>query len=72
MLPMDIHHLFRLHLNAGIEKANLRYDDFLFQSRFKNLPHISTRQYARILKDWVKSIGLDPDTYGTHSMRRTK
>jgi site-specific recombinase XerC len=34
--------------------------------------HISTRQYARLVREWVKSIGLDPASYGTHSMRRTK
>lgn len=32
----------------------------------------STRQYARIVKKWVASIGLDPSIYATHSMRRTK
>lgn len=35
-------------------------------------PHLSTRQYARIIDRWVSSIGLDPTTYGTFSMRRTK
>lgn len=34
--------------------------------------HISTRQYARIVRDWVTSIGLEASAYGTHSMRRTK
>ncbi|GLR77842.1 hypothetical protein GCM10007856_05100 [Azospirillum oryzae] len=33
---------------------------------------ISTRQYARLVDRWVGEIGLDPATYGTHSMRRTK
>lgn len=45
---------------------------FLWPSRFHHRPHISTRQYARMLKDWVKTIGLEPSAYGTHSMRRTK
>ena len=35
-------------------------------------PHLSTRQYARLVQGWVSSVGLDPLTYGTHSMRRTK
>lgn len=35
-------------------------------------PHLSTRQYARIVNDWVRAIGLDPSAYGTHSLRRTK
>jgi DNA replication protein DnaC len=34
--------------------------------------HVSTRQYARLDHEWVSSIGLDPTSYGTHSMRRTK
>jgi site-specific recombinase XerC len=25
-----------------------------------------------MLKEWVRSIGLGPSAYGTHSMRRTK
>lgn len=45
---------------------------YLSPGRFHDRPHISTRQYARLLKDWVKSIGLEPSAYGTHSMRRTK
>ena len=35
-------------------------------------PHVLTRQYARIVHRWVGSIGPDPSTYGTHTMRRTK
>lgn len=46
--------------------------DYLWPGRFHDRLHISTRQYARLLKDWVKSIGLEPSAYGTHSMRRTK
>ena len=45
---------------------------FLFPSRFHDRPHISTRQYARLVRDWVAAIGLDPSGYGTHSLRRTK
>lgn len=45
---------------------------YLWPSRFHDRPHISTRQYARMFKQWVKSIGLEPSAYGTHSMRRTK
>ena len=46
--------------------------EYLWPGRFHDRPHISTRQYARLLKDWVRSIGLEPSAYGTHSMRRTK
>ncbi len=44
----------------------------LFPSRFHDRPHVSPRQYARIVRDWVVAIGLDPSGYGTHSLRRTK
>jgi integrase len=47
-------------------------EDFLFPSRVAQSPHLSTRQYARILESWVTEIGLDSSTYGTHGMRRTK
>lgn len=55
-----------------IEHARLRNDQFLFPSRMRWSPHLSTRQYARIVKSWAESIGLDPTEYGTHSLRRTK
>ena len=45
---------------------------FLFLSRFHDRPHISTRHYGWLVRDWVVSIGLEPSGYGTHSMRRTK
>jgi len=35
-------------------------------------PHLSTRQYARLVHRWVESVGLESVSYGTHSMRRTK
>ena len=44
----------------------------LWPGRFHRRPHISTRQYARLVRFWVQSIGLEPSAYGTHSMRRTK
>ena len=45
---------------------------FMFPSRFHDRPHISTRQYGRLIRDWVTAIGLEPSGYGTHSLRRTK
>jgi len=57
---------------AWITKANLKPEQYLFPSRSRKSPHVSTRQYARIVHRWVSSIGLDPSAYGTHTMRRTK
>ena len=55
-----------------IDHGDLRLDQFLFRSRMKRSPHLSTRQYARLVASWVGVIGLDPAAYGTHSLRRTK
>lgn len=62
----------RQSVAAWIEKAHLASDQCLFPSRVTNSPHLSTRQYARIVVSWVESVGLDAAAYGTHTMRRTK
>jgi site-specific recombinase XerD len=59
-------------VSAWIRRASLRSDNFLFPSRVHRSPHLSTRQYARIVDSWVGEIGLDPAGYGTHTLRRTK
>ena len=55
-----------------ISNNHLSPEDYLFPSRIKSSNHISTRQYARIVHNWVKMIDLDTTMYGTHSLRRTK
>jgi integrase len=62
----------RQAIEAWLRHTSLPDDQYLFPSRLRNSPHLSTRQYARIVKGWAGLIGLDPDAYGTHSMRRTK
>jgi len=62
----------RVAVAAWIEKARLRCDQYLFPSRIGRSPHVSTRQYARVVHHWVEAAGLDSSVYGTHSMRRTK
>lgn len=59
-------------VGAWINLAQLKSDQCIFPSRVHSSEHISTRQYERLLKHWVASIGLDPAAYGTHTMRRTK
>ena len=49
-----------------IRCAGLKTEDYLFPSRLRGSPHLSTRQYARIVEVWIKEIGLDPSAYGTH------
>jgi integrase len=46
--------------------------DFLFGGRRDKDHCLTTRQYARLVSDWIGSIGLDPSLFGTHSLRRTK
>lgn len=46
--------------------------EFLWPGRIHGSLHLSTRQYARIVRSWVTSLGLEPTAYGSHSMRRSK
>jgi len=62
----------RAAVGAWIVAENLSGDDYLFPRRLTASPHLSTRQYARIVKSWAVLIGADPHEYGTHSLRRTK
>lgn len=70
----------RFEISEGTRKSLYRWleepfmigSEYLWPGRFHERLHISTRQYARIVHDWVLSIGLGPSAYGTHSMRRTK
>ena len=59
-------------VHAWMAQRAVRDEDYLFPSRVHTCLHLSTRQYARIVNQWVASIGLDPHKYGTHSLRRTK
>jgi site-specific recombinase XerC len=55
-----------------IASRNLLPSDFLIPCRKAASPHLSTRQYGRIVDRWIVSLGLDRRGYGTHSLRRTK
>lgn len=62
----------RASLQSWLDVRDHRRAEFLWPGRLLGRPHIGTRQYARLVHDWVASIGLQPSAYGTHSMRRTK
>jgi integrase len=62
----------RKSLLAWLERRKGSLNDFVFPSRVDYMGHISTRQYARLLDEWVSTVGLNKSEYGTHSMRRTK
>ncbi len=51
-----------------VESPAMRGCESLFPSRFHASQHLSTRQYARLVREWVSVIGLDPNRYGTHSL----
>jgi integrase len=44
----------------------------MFTGRPGSEKSITTRQYARLVSEWIACIGLDPHLFGTHSLRRTK
>jgi site-specific recombinase XerC len=62
----------RHSLEKWIADPEMTGSEFLWPSRLYASPHLSTRQYARIMREWVTCKGLEPSAYGTHSMRRTK
>lgn len=62
----------RASLLAWLERRGGSVDDFAFPSRVDLDGHLSTRQYVRLVDEWVTAIGLRPEEYGTHSLRRTK
>ena len=59
-------------LLAWLECRGGAVGDYVFPSRVDHARHISTRQYARLVEEWVVGIGLRREDYGTHSLRRTK
>lgn len=71
-VQFEITELTRQSILSWIDSRGLTSTQHLFPSRVLAAPHLSTRQYARIVSKWVMSIGLDSTAYGTHSMRRTK
>ena len=57
---------------AWIRERGSGCGDCLFPSRRHDRDCISTRHYARLLKRWLRDVGIEPSAYGTHSLRRTK
>ena len=62
----------RSSILGWLERRGGTLEDFAFTSRVDHSDHISTRQYARLVDEWVIGIGLRAEDYGTHSLRRTK
>ena len=62
----------RQALDDYIKTEGKRVGKFLFIGRKGPNRCLTTRQYARLVSQWVASCGLDPSLFGTHSLRRTK
>jgi integrase len=62
----------RTSLLTWLERRGGSIEGFAFPSRIDSTSHISTRQYARLVDEWVTAVGLPVHDYGTHSLRRTK
>jgi len=62
----------RQAIDEYIKEAGKKPGQFLFASRRYLDRCITTRQYARLVSEWIASIGLDANRFGTHSLRRTK
>jgi integrase len=62
----------RQAIDEYLSATSRKPGEFLFPSRRKPDRSITTRQYSRLVSDWIASIGLDSNRFGTHSLRRTK
>jgi integrase len=62
----------RQAIDEHLRIAGRRAGQFLFAGRRGGDSGLTTRQYARLVGEWIASIGLDPLKFGTHSLRRTK
>ena len=62
----------RQAIDDYVKAAAKKPGEFLFASRRGHGHCMSNRQYARLLSEWIASIGLDPKIFGTHPLRRTK
>jgi len=60
----------RAGIRDWLASAQLGNEQYLFPSRLRSQPHISTRQYARIVHRRVERAGLDSSAYGTRTKRR--
>jgi integrase len=62
----------RQAIDDYLKATNKRPGEFLFTVRRGLQTNMTTRQYARLVPEWIGSVGLDPRLFGTHSLRRTK
>ncbi len=71
-IQFEIMDTARKTMRAWLERRGGTLNDFVFPSRNDDMDHMSMRQYARLVREWMVGIGLPAQDYGTHSLRRTK
>jgi hypothetical protein len=62
----------RRTMRASLERRSGTLNNYVFPSRDDHTGHTSIRQYARLAHERVVGIGLQPQEYGTHLLRRTE
>jgi integrase len=62
----------RLAIDDYLRETRRKSGQVLFAGRADGSRGLTPRQYARLVQDWVASIGLDPAKFGTHSLRRRR
>jgi integrase len=71
-VPFELSPATRASVAAWLDVRPTGKSDWLWPSRSRAGGHLTTRQYGRLVDQWMTMIGLDPANYGTHSLRRTK
>ena len=60
----EVGDLTRKAVSALCAETEVKGSPHLFPSRFPGVPHVSTRQHARMVRKWATSIGLEPSATG--------
>lgn len=71
-VKFELSELTRSSIDEHLKYRIYKRSPFLFYGNSEGKRHLSTRQYARLVKLWVEMVGLSPKLFGTHSLRRTK
>jgi integrase len=71
-VQFEITELTRVSLQEWLNVRSADRGPYVFPSRVHAQPHVTARQYARVVRGWIESAGLDSAAYGTPSLRRTK
>ena len=71
-VEFELNEATRQAVGDYVKATGKKRGDYLFTGRGGLNRSLTTRQYARLLAEWIANVGLDPHLFGTHSLRRTK